>query len=342
MRRSLPGARQPGHLRDALLTRTPAVGNTEARENPLTGTLVLLATHRRGLGPPPPTAPGLPDVPQEQCPFCPGHESETEETLLQAPVEGPWSVRVVDNRYPLATSSSPGLRGAHELIVETRAHTLDLPDFSVEHTTQLLGVIAARLDALAARSGIAAVIAFRNRGRRSGSSQPHAHSQIVALDRVPNGIAIRDERARAHFERTDGALLDAVLRDELEDGARIVRDARGVVTLCPYASLHPHETWLVPRTRATHLGALGRDALSGLADALVDATRRLRTAGVASDYNVLVHEPPVASRGSAWGAMYLEIAPRTTTQAGLELASGATVLTLAPEVAARALRDVGG
>lgn len=342
MWRALPRARQPGHLRAARLTSTPTVRHTEARENALTGALVLLATHRRGLGPPPPAAPGLPDIPPEQCPFCPGHESETEATLLQSPDDGPWAVRVVDNRYPLATASSPGLRGAHELVVETRAHALDLPDFSVEHTARLLGVIAARLDTLATRSGIAAVMAFRNRGRRAGSSQPHAHSQIVALDRVPSGIAIRDDRARAHFVRTSDALLDAMLRDELMDGRRIVRDARGIVTLCPYASLHPHETWLVPRTRATHLGALGHDALVGLAEALVDATRRLREAGAGSDYNVLVHEPPVASRGSAWSSTYVEIVPRTTTQAGLELVSGATVLTLAPELAARALRDVVG
>lgn len=315
------------------------MNDTEAREDPLTGTLVLVAPHRRGLGPPAPAAPGLPEVPRENCPFCPGRESETEATLLQAPPDGPWAVRVVDNRFPLATSESPGLQGAHELVVETRAHDLDLPDFTSAHAHVLLGVIAARLDALAARPGVAAVIAFRNRGRRAGSSQPHSHSQLVALDRVPNGIALRDARAQAHHARTARALLDDALRDELGDGRRIVRDADGIVTLCPYASQRPHETWLVPRTRSTTLGGFSPAALEALAAALVDATWRLRAAGAGSDYNVLLHEPPVASRAQPWGGTYVEIAPRTTTQAGLELASGACVLTLAPEDAARALRD---
>jgi UDPglucose--hexose-1-phosphate uridylyltransferase len=320
------------------------LSHTEAREDPLTGTLVLVAPHRRGLGPPAPAAPGLPAVPPERCPFCPGRESETEATLLQAPAEGPWEVRVVDNRYPLATpetsrSGPTALLGAHELVVETRAHELDLPDFTVAHTATLLGVIAARLDALAARPGIASVVAFRNRGRRAGSSQPHSHSQLLALDRVPNGIALRDARARAHQERTGRALLDDALRDELADGRRIVRDEGRIVTLCPYASQHLHETWLVPRERVTSLGAMTELALLGLASALVDATKRLRAAGAGSDYNLLVHEPPVASRAEAWSGLYLELAPRTTTQAGFELATGATVLTLPPEDAARALRD---
>lgn len=319
---------------------TPAATNeTEAREDPLTGTLVLVAPHRRGLGPPAPAAPGLPEVPPEKCPFCPGHEAETEATLLQAPAEGPWQVRVVDNRFPLATPQSTALRGAHELIIETRAHDLELPDFTVAHACTLLGVIAARLDVLAARPGIATVIAFRNRGRRAGSSQPHAHSQVVALDRVPNGIVLRDVRAEAHFARTTRALLDDALRDELADGRRIVRDVGGIVTLCPFASLRPYETWLVPHARSTSLGALTPQALEGLAAALVDATRRLRATGACTDYNVLLHEPPVASRGRPWSGVYVEIAPRTTTQAGLELVSGAAVLTLAPESAAAALRD---
>ncbi len=321
------------------------MSDTEAREDPLTGTLVLVAPHRRGLGPPAPAAPGLPDVPRERCPFCPGRESETEATLAQAPAEGPWAVRVVDNRYPLATPTSAltgtsALRGAHELVVETRAHDLDLPDFTVAHTAMWLGVLAARLEVLAARPGIATVMAFRNRGRRAGSSQPHAHSQLVALDRVPSSIAQRDARARAHLEQTGRALLDDTLRDELADGRRIVRDAGGMVTHCPYASQHPHELRLVPRARVSTLSALTPAALDGLAAALVDATRRLRAAGAGSDYNVLVHEPPVASRGAPWTGMYVELAPRTTTQAGLELASGATVLTLAPEDAARSLRAV--
>jgi UDPglucose--hexose-1-phosphate uridylyltransferase len=312
---------------------------TEPRIDALTGTLVLVAPHRRAIAPPSPTAPGLPDVPRERCPFCPGHEAEAEPTVACWPAEGAWQARIVGNRYALAGDGVNGVHGVHEVVIETRDHDLDLPDYAPAHMAAVLDLIAARVEALAARPGLAAVLTFRNRGRRSGSSQPHAHAQILALDRAPGGTAERDARARQHFAETGRTLLADLLAEELRDGRRLARDADGIVTFCPYASQHPYELRLVPRTGGPTLAALSPEVRAALAAALVNATRRLRATGVASDYNVLFHEPPVANRSAPWSAFHVDVAPRSTSPAGLELVSGCTVLTVAPEAAAQTLRD---
>jgi UDPglucose--hexose-1-phosphate uridylyltransferase len=313
--------------------------HTEPRVDALTGTLVLVAPHRRGIAPPSPAAPGLPDVPRARCPFCPGHEAEAEPTVARWPAEGTWQARIVGNRYALAGESVTGLEGVHEVVIETPDHDLDLPEYTPAHMAAVLDLIAARIATLAARSHIAAVLTFRNRGRRAGSSQPHAHAQLLALDRVPGGTAERDARARRHFDETGRTLLAELLEDELRDGRRIVRDVDGVVSFCPYASQHPHELRLVPRGGGATLAALSSHTRAALAAALVDATRRLRATGAGSDYNVLFHEPPVASRSAPWSAFHIDVTPRSTCPAGLELVSGCTVLTVAPEAAALALRD---
>ncbi len=312
---------------------------TEPRIDALTGTLVLVAPHRRGIAPPSPASPGLPDVPRARCPFCPGHEAEAEPTVARWPDEGAWRARIVGNRYALAGDAVSGLTGAHEVVIETPDHDLDLPDYAPAHMAAVLDLVAARIATLAARPGVAAVLTFRNRGRRAGSSQPHAHAQILALDRVPGGTAERDARARRHFVEAGHTLLGDMLADELRDGRRIVRDEDGVVTLCPHASQHPHELRLVPRAGGATLAALSVEVRAALAAALVDATRRLRVAGAASDYNVLFHEPPVASRDAPWNALHVDVTPRTTSPAGLELVSGCTVLTVPPEAAAESLRN---
>jgi UDPglucose--hexose-1-phosphate uridylyltransferase len=312
---------------------------TEARVDALTGTLVLVAPHRRAIGAPSPTASGLPDVPRARCPFCPEHEAEAEPTVAHWPAEGPWQARIVGNRYALAGDGTSGLRGAHDVVIETPDHDLDLPDYTPAHAAGVLDLLAARIESLAARPDIAVVFAFRNRGRRAGSSQPHAHAQILAFDRVPADTAERDARASAHFAATGQTLLASLLADELRDARRIVRDADGIVTFCPFASLHPYALRLVPRDGGATLATLSPAARVALATALVDAARRLRARGLGHDYNVLFHEPPVASRSAPWSAFHLDIAPRSTSPAGLELVSGCTVLTVAPEVAADALRN---
>jgi UDPglucose--hexose-1-phosphate uridylyltransferase len=313
--------------------------STEPRVDALTGTLVLVAPHRRGIAPPSPAAPGLPDVPRARCPFCPGHEAEAEPTVAQWPAEGAWRARIVGNRYALAGDAVTGLRGAHEVVIETPDHDLDLADYDPAHAAAVLNLVAARIATLAARPGIAAVLTFRNRGRRAGSSQPHAHAQLLALDRVPGGTADRDARARHRFAESGRTLLAELLDDELRDGRRIVRNADGIVTLCPHASQHPYELRLAPRGGGATLAALAPETRAALAAALVDAAKRLRAAGIGDDYNVLFHEPPVASRSAPWSAFHIDVTPRSTCPAGLELVSGCTVLTVTPEAAALTLRN---
>ncbi len=306
---------------------------SERRVDPFTGRGVILAPGRRGLGAAKPA--GLPE-PAGRCPFCPGHEADTERTVAAWPESGSWQVRVVANRFPIASQGSP-LDGAHEVIIDAREHALDLADLSPAHLSGLLRVYRDRVRTLEAQPGVQSVVLFRNRGRRAGSSQPHPHTQIAALSWVPAEVALRWDRARRHFEERGESLHQAVLREELSEETRVLAvDARFAV-LCPRAPSRPFEIRVMPRAPEGGFAMVSDDALDALALHLSDAYRRLRAATGIEDHNLVLRQPPVGANGPA-AAWHLEILPRTGGDAGFELASGEMIVVVRPEEAAAQLR----
>lgn len=299
--------------------------DSEVRVDPWTGAEVILAPGRLSIGAVKPG--GLP-TPSERCPFCPGHEADAEPTRAQ--IGEPWQVRALANRFPLVSHSMPHARGAHEVIIESRAHETDLPDLDLDATARVLTMYRDRARALAEMEGAKVVVLFRNRGRRAGSSQPHPHAQIVALDFVPPEVRVRDARVLADPELHARAL-------EMEQaGGRVVRASGGFVTFCPFASSRAHAVRIAPETKIERLAHLDDGAIRALALHLRGALRGLRARMGLSDYNVLVRDPALETRGTFF---CIDVLPRTGGDAGFELHTGSSICLVAPEETAAALRD---
>jgi UDPglucose--hexose-1-phosphate uridylyltransferase len=296
---------------------------SELRLDPFTGAHTLIATGRASIGASRPG--GLPSG-GARCPFCPGHEADTEDTIWAS--GDPWDVRVVLNRFPLVDDTRAA--GRHELVIESRAHDQDLVDLPVDALASLLSVYQSRVRALEAIPGIASVVLFRNRGRRAGSSQAHPHAQIVALPIVPPAVHVRDAIALAAPD-----LLARVIAEERGAGLRIVSDEHGWVTFCPHASSRAHEVRIAPDFHCERFSALQASRLPGLAQHLSRALRSLRQRMGLEDYNLLLRDPAIPTRGTFFS---FEILPRTGGDAGFELGSGVSVCVVSPEETAAALR----
>ncbi len=301
---------------------------------------VTMAPGRRGIGAMRPG--GMPET-STRCPFCPGHEADAEVVSLR--VGEPWRVRAVANRFPLmrpdaadpALAGAEAASGAHEVIVESREHDRDLSVMSPSEARDVLWAWRDRSRALARLAGTRAVILFRNKGRRAGSSQPHPHSQIVALPFVPPLVARRAELGR-RFRGVHGRSLVAhALEREREDRVRIVSDAEGVLTHCPFASARAWATRVLLDRSPARFAELDDGRLETLAAHITRACRRALHASGATDYNVLVVDPPLDDDGDGFS---IEIVPRTGGDAGFELATGTSVCVVLPEDAAAAMREV--
>ena len=253
--------------------------------------------------------PEAPDE-RESCPFCEGHEDRTPPEVFALPAgrepDTPgWSVRVVPNKYPAFERQ--------EVVVHAPEHVRSIADLEAGQ----LGLVAEawRDRAAAARGdGFARVFAGINEGRAAGSSLPHSHSQLVGFREEPPATP------------ADCRVCDYLAWEQLER-ERIVIERDGLVLLCPYAARAPYECLVAP---LEHEPDGFESALLGPAlDLAAEALRRLRAAEGARPANLWLKQ------GGHW---CLEIVPRLTVFASLELATGRFVNPLAPEDAAETLR----
>jgi len=284
-----------------------------------------------------------PDVDDEaaRCPFCEGREGATPpETFALAPAgraaDAPgWWIRVVPNKFPafLSTDSagrgegslfeSRPARGRQEVVIHTPRHRRSLSDLSMRELHRIAEAWQARAEA-AREQGFPYVQALVNEGRAAGASLAHSHSQLIWLTETPPLVA-QELTAQAG---SGPCVLCHMLAEEREQRIRIVAERDGLVLLCPFAGRQPYELLIAPLEceddafASTQLGP----ALVLLAEGL----RRLRVAEGAVAVNAWVH--PV-------GHWHIEVIPRLSALAGLELGAGYYVNTMAPESAAGLLRE---
>ena len=255
-------------------------------------------------------------APAAVCPLCEGHEGLTPPEVAAVappgrPPDGPgWSVRTVPNKYPAV----PG----HEVVVHGPAHVLsvaDVPD------PVMVGSVGMWLERARVHSGAgaASVLVAVNEGAAAGASLEHSHSQIVPFARITPGAAAR----RAAFSA--GCPLCP------PPAGHVVRHADGLLTVCPPWSRVPYELLIVPEQHRPW-----PDDSAAVAAALADAARRLRAAlGTDLSWNAILHLPPAGDRAEHhW---HLELLPRLTVPASLELGAGVWVNIVDPTAAAAEL-----
>jgi UDPglucose--hexose-1-phosphate uridylyltransferase len=233
---------------------------------------------------------------------------------------------------PQLFSSRPA-HGAHEVIVNTPRAVTSLAELDPDELETAMG---GWRDRMRANAGAACLHVIVNEGRAAGASLPHSHAQLYALPFVPAAIARERERFTAHWERTQGRnLLEDLLQDEVRRRERIVAIDPEAVAICPFASRTPYQVQIVPRAPRARFEDDGPLAARLLHDVLG------RFAGVLDavpPFNLWVRTAPRGAEHFCWR---IDLVPRLTTLAGLELGTGVNLNVVAPEAAAEQLRGAG-
>jgi UDPglucose--hexose-1-phosphate uridylyltransferase len=323
----------------------------ELRVDPLTGLRSIIAGDRA-------TRPGggfavepAAGVDPASDPFLEGHEDQTPPELHAVrPAGGPpdtpgWRVRVVPNRYPALApdaedpprDASPDLftaqraRGGHEVIVNSPKPVVSLAELEPGEVAEAVEVWRERMRA---HADAAYVHVITNERREAGASLPHTHTQLYALDFVPAGIARERERYGAYQTRTMGGdLLGDLVQEEVRRRERLVAVDGEAVLIAPYASRLPFQLMIAPRRARARFEDEGPAGAAMLHEALTRLRRRL---GTSPPLNLWVRTAPRGTTAFSWR---IDILPRLTHLAGLELGAGIHLNVLAPERAAAELRD---
>lgn len=243
---------------------------------------------------------------REDCPFCLGNEHLTPPEVYRwgksYPKDPHWLVRVVPNKYPITDT--------HEIIIHSPDHKEDITDLSSEQVEVLFKVFRDR-DRTLRKEG--QVLIFNNKGKVTGESLIHPHSQVVV---IPEQIK-----------------LDVL---HLEPAKNVIMKSRRLVVYCPEFSQWPYEVWIAKRAcfKPGHEpGCLFGDASDSTARELAEMVKRIlkRLLELFPELSYNFYFSPI-------GCWYFRIIPRLTLRAGFELGTGLHVNVVEPEKAARKLR----
>jgi UDPglucose--hexose-1-phosphate uridylyltransferase len=246
----------------------------------------------------------------DECPFCAGHEDRTPPETFRIGTESSWTVRVVPNLYPAFERQ--------EVVVHSPRHVRTFAELDDEEIEGVARAWHARANAMQGTEHTY-LHPLINEGVAAGSSLAHSHSQLVYLRDAPPA-------ARIERERTTCGVCE--IRDGAGRSLELAEDNGAIAYVHPQGRL-PYEMLIAAAHPDLDLTAALR--------LMRGCVRALRAVEGPVAWNAWLH--------NAWQGLmhqhvhpHIELVPRLTTLAGIELGAGIYVNTVAPEDAAAALR----
>ena len=297
------------------------------------------------------------------CPFCPGNEHLSGSSIREIKGgDGAWLVRSVPATNPIfmieAQSSKRaegmydrmGNVGAHEIVVESRAHTKNLSDFDEREMTSVFDMYTERILDLKNDKRFKYVQVYRNHGELAGSYIYHPHSHVLATSLIPHGTLLELVNAKEHYLQKERCLLCDITAQEIRQNKRIVAMSENFVAFCPFAPKFPFEVCLLPRFHHHAFESMGDDrALKyEFIRLFLDVIRRVERAR--SSHTIVIHtspnlitqetaqEPPELKDYCHWR---VEILPRDLRSSRYKREDDFYNLSLTPEEAAQILKSAG-
>jgi UDPglucose--hexose-1-phosphate uridylyltransferase len=328
---------------------------TELRKDPIVGRWVIISTER---------AKRPHDFPQEVplrregvCPLCPGSERMTPPEILAwrqggEPNDPNWTLRVVSNKFPALRiegdlgKAADGIYdrmngiGAHEIVIETERHDLDLFDLPEKRFEDVLWAYRERLLDLRKDRRFKSVIIFKNHGSAAGASLAHSHSQLIALPVVPKRVIEEMTGCREYYRFRDRCAFCDIIVQEMDQKVRIVEEGSEFLAFAPYAPRFPFETWIVPKRHQCAYEMLESEQVRGLAAIFRRTLRRLNLALEKPAFNFIVHSAPFQEGAADYFHWHVEIMPKLTKVAGFEWGSGFYINPTPPEESAKYMREL--
>jgi UDPglucose--hexose-1-phosphate uridylyltransferase len=258
---------------------------------------------------------------------------------------------VVPNKYPALRPDASELEGLgplfdrrggqghHEVIIEGEEHTRSVGELSSDRMQEVVSVYRERFRALSTVSGLESAVLIKNVGVEAGASIEHSHSQLIATPLLPPTLELEMRSAAEWSRQGRGCIWCSIIQEERARQERVVFDEGGLIALCPWASRFPYETWILPRTHASHFERASDADVVELAACIQRLVNAVEACLREPPYNYVVHSAPFPTRERLDYHWRLSLLPRITHAAGYEQATGLYINPLLPEVAAADLRS---
>jgi len=291
------------------------------------------------------------------CPLCEGNEDRTPPEIVAfrdngTPPNSPgWTLRVVPNKFPALRIEGELNRegegiydkmngiGAHEVVIETPRHEETLVTLPLKNVENILLAYRERIIDLRRDQRLRYVLVFKNHGVAAGASLEHPHSQIIALPIIPRRVSEEIEGAKTYFNYKDRCVFCDIIRQELQQKRRIITENKSFLSIAPFASRFPFETWILPKIHHPSFEHIAFSQYEQAAQILSDTLQRMNRVLADPPYNYIIHTssfPEVDAEHYHW---HFEIMPKLTKVAGFEWGTGFYINPTPPEEAAEYMRE---
>ncbi len=277
----------------------------ELRKDPIHGRWVIISTER--------SRRPSDFVPEERkpiggfCPLCEGNEDRTPPEIIAyrdngTPPNSPgWTLRVVPNKFPALRIEGDLNRegegiydkmngiGAHEVVIETPRHHETLATMPLKGVAHVLTAYRDRIADLKNDQRLRYVLVFKNHGVAAGASLEHSHSQIIALPIIPRRVVEEIEGAKNYFNYKDRCVFCDIIRQEIQQKSRLILENNAFISVAPFASRFPFETWILPKTHYSSYEHMNSSLYEQAAQILSETLSRMNRVLNDPPYNYVIH-----------------------------------------------------
>ncbi|MFC1594905.1 DUF4931 domain-containing protein [Patescibacteria group bacterium] len=262
-----------------------------------------------------------------------------------------WFLQVIPNKYPAVVPrsgecpeaftkgpyTSMKAVGFHEVII-TRPHDRSLAKMSKEEAELVIRAYQERIHDLSVVQCLKYILVFHNHGKAAGASIYHPHSQLIALPIIPLDVRRSLHGSYKFYQKNKKCSHCTVIKHELKEKKRLIYKNKSFAVIAPYTPRVSFELRIFPLRHQSRFETITTKERMFLADALVTSLGKLYKGLNNPAYNFFVHTAPIEYKKYKHYHWHLEILPKTSIFAGVELGTGVEVVAVSPEETAEYLK----
>jgi UDPglucose--hexose-1-phosphate uridylyltransferase len=214
-----------------------------------------------------------------------------------------------------------------------------MANLSEDNIREVLWVYRDRLVDLKKDPRLVYGMVFKNVGAAAGASLEHTHSQLIVTPIVPISVWEEMSGSLEFFNFRGRCIYCDMVHQEVSTEKRIVLDTPNFVSLAPYASRFPFETWIIPKNHNSHYENIQKTEVDELGTVIKTILLKLEYALDKPAYNYIIHTSPFDTQALPHYHWHIEVIPRLTRVAGFEWGTGFYINPVPPEQAADFLKE---
>ncbi len=278
----------------------------------------------------------------KDCPFEPDTVDRINLEIMH--VNEPWTTMVIRNKFPELDGHTPleykegffasiAGYGYNEVLIESPKHSDKFEDMTLKKSLEWLNTLIEREEDLYSRNYIKHVMVFKNYGASGGASIGHPHTQIIAWPEILGTPALEIEKAKKYLKDNNSCIYeDAIKKEE----GRVLFETEKIAAIAPYGSRFSGESMILPKRHVNYIMDLSQEEKEDLVEGLKKIIQTNKKIFGEQAYNFVIHE----NKRETDYHMHIEVYPRLSNLAGIELGQNVFVNTMVPEDYTKKFREI--